>query len=330
MKSVVRVECLGFVFDPVAQAIIRDMAPEGLDLSFAERPEQQSDRRLAVCDFIMGVAPVTEAMILKAPKLRLIQKWGIGVDKIDLKAAERHGVYVAITAGANSATIAEHTVLLMLAVLRRLVVADRALREGRWIPAELRPQSRKLAGKTVGILGFGNIGRAVARQLQGFGTEIIYHDARGPQDGGKPLNATYVSFAELLARSDILTLHIPGGGVNRHLLDKASIAGMKRGAAIVNAARGDLIDEDALADALESGRISGAGLDVFETEPLGSQSRLCKLDNVVLTPHSAGSVMDDVAPMAAHAFANIRRFLRGEGIPSADLIVEPARPRAPS
>ncbi|MSP90167.1 MAG: dehydrogenase [Alphaproteobacteria bacterium] len=323
----IRVACIGFVFDTVAQAIMRDIAPPGFALSFAERPQEQTDEGLAACDVIMTVAPVTEAMMLKAPRLRLIQKWGIGVDKIDLTAAERHGIHVAITAGANADTIAEHTILLMLAVLRRLVVADRAVRAGRWIPAEIRPQSRKLAGKTVGIVGFGNIGRAVARQLQGFATQILYHDARGPLDAGTPAGATYVALEDLLVRSDILTLHVPGGDANRHLLDKAALARMKRGAVIINSARGNLIHENDLADALESGQLSGAGLDVFETEPLGADSRLRQFDNVVLTPHSAGSVMDDVAPMAAHCFANIQRFLRGEAIAAADVIVRPARPR---
>ena len=318
---------MGFVFDPIAQAIMRDMAPPGFDLSFAERPQEQTDTGLAVCDAIMTVAPVTEAMMLKAPKLRLIQKWGIGVDKIDLNAAERHGIHVAITAGANADTIAEHTILLMLAVLRRLVVADRAVRAGQWIPAEIRPQSRKLTGKTVGILGFGNIGRAVARQLQGFATQILYHDARGPLDGGAPSGATHAALEDLLARSDILTLHVPASDANRHLIDKAVLARMRRGAAIINTARGSLIQENDLADALESGQISGAGLDVFETEPLNAGSRLRQFDNVVLTPHSAGSVMDDVAPMAAHCFANIQRFLRGEALATADVIVAPARPR---
>ncbi len=327
--NAVRVACLGFVFDSAAQTIIRGVTPPGFATTFAENPRDLTERALAESDFIMTVAAVTDDMMKRAPRLRFIQKWGVGYDKIDVAAAERHGIHVAITAGANSATIAEHAVMLMLAVLRRVVLADRAMREGRWIPAELRPQTGKLAGKTVGILGFGNIGRAVAWQLQGFGVKILYHDVRRSPEAAV-LNATYVGLDELLARSDVLTLHCPGGAANRHIINAKTLGRMKRGAVIVNAARGELVAENDLADALESGQISGAGLDVFEVEPLGPQSRLRGFDNVVLTPHSAGSLMDDVAPMAEHCFANIQRFLRGEPIPPADLIVKPARPRAPT
>ena len=314
------------MFDPVAQGIIRGIAPPGFVLTFAEDPRALTGNALAECDFIMTVAAVTDDMMKRAPRLRFIQKWGVGYDKIDVAAAERHGIHVAITAGANSATIAEHAVMLMLAVLRRVVLADRAMREGRWIPAEIRPQGGKLVGKTVGILGFGNIGRAVARQLQGFGVKILYHDVRQSPEAAA-LNATYVGLDELLARSDVLTLHCPGGAANRHIINAKTLGQMKRGAVIVNAARGELIAEDDLIEALESGHISGAGLDVFETEPLPAGSRLRGFDNVVLTPHSAGSLMDDVGPMAEHCFANIRRFLSGEPIPSADLVVKPAKPR---
>lgn len=327
-KGLVRVACIGFVFDPVAQRIMRGIAPRRFALSFAEDPATLDDATLAASDFLMTVAPVTDAMMARAPRLRLIQKWGVGYDKIDVAAAERHGIAVAITAGANAPTIAEHAVLLMLAVLRRLVVADRALREGRWIPGELRPKSRTLRGATVGILGFGNIGRAVARQLRGFGSRVIYHDAKGRVDASVPdFGASFVGMDELLATSDVLTLHCPGGGANRRLFDARRIAAMKRGAVLINTARGELVDEEALADALGSGHLSGAGLDVYDGEPLRADSRLRGFENVVLTPHSAGSVMDDVVPMASHGFANIERFLRGEPIAPADLVVDPAQPR---
>jgi D-3-phosphoglycerate dehydrogenase len=327
--NTVRVSCIGHVFIPKAEPIIRAIAPEGFELLFAEKPNTETDKWLETSDFLFVSSPVTEDMILRAPKLRMIQKWGIGVDKIDLAAAQRHGVYVTITAGANAATVSEHAILLMLSVLRRLPLADRAMHAGRWITAEIRPQARKLIGKTVGIMGFGNIGRAVARRLQGFDTRILYHDIMGPfKDVEKELGATYVAMDELLAESDVLTLHSPGGGTNMHLIDKTAIAKMKPGAVLVNTARGDLVDEDALVEALASGHLSGAGLDVFEPEPLPAGSRLVEFDNVVLTPHSAGSVMDNVEPMAAHGLKNMLRLLQGQELPAADLIVNPARPRA--
>jgi phosphoglycerate dehydrogenase-like enzyme len=324
----VRVACLGFVFDPVAQGIIRNVAPPQLDLSFAENPDASTARLVSQSDMLLCVSPVTEQMIASAPRLRLIHKWGIGVDKIDLDAADRHGVYVAITAGANASVIAEHAVLLMLAVLRRLTVADRSVREGKWSAAELRPKSRQMAGKTVGIIGFGNIGRAVAELLRGFNTTLLYYDPSGTIGQTDPATtARCVRMDELLATSDIITLHCPGGPANRHLLNRTAIAAMKPGSIIVNAARGELVAEEALVEALASGHLLGAGLDTFEHEPLSPQSKLRLLDSVVLTPHAAGSVLDHVEPMAVHAFDNMVRLLRGELPRSADLVVNPAHPR---
>ena len=318
----IRVACLGFVFDPVAQEIVRSVAPPGFSLSFAAKSDQITDAMLAESDIIMGVAAVTDEMMARAPRLRLIQKWGAGYDQIDHKAAERRGIALAITAGVNANTIGEHAVLLMLAVLRRIVLADRAFREGRWITGELRPQSRKLYGKTVGIVGFGNIGRAVARYLRGFETRTLCCCRTKPEDAAlQKLGVTYVPFEQLLAESDVITLHCPGGVANRHMIDKTAIGKMKRGAVLINTARGELVVEDDLVEALRSGQLSGAGLDVFVQEPLRPESQLRSLDNVVLTPHSAGSVMDDVGLMASHAFENIRRFLRGEPIRPADVIV---------
>ena len=137
--NTVKVACIGHVFIPKARPIIEAIAPEGFELLFAEKPSAETDKWLETSDFLFVASPVDEDMILRAPKLRLIHKWGIGVDKIDLDAAERHGVYVAITAGANAATVSEHTILLMLSVLRRLTLADRAMHEGRWIRDHAAP-----------------------------------------------------------------------------------------------------------------------------------------------------------------------------------------------
>lgn len=324
----IRVACIGHVFIPMARPIIQAVAPQGFELLFSEKHGPDTDKWLETSDFLFVTSPVDEDMIRRAPRLQMIHKWGIGVDKIDLDAAQRHGVYVAITAGANAATVSEHAVMLMLAVLRRLTLADRAMREGRWITAQIRPQARKLLGKAVGIMGFGNIGRAVARRLQGFEVRILYHDVMGPfKDVEKELGAAYVTKDELLAQSDIVTLHAPGGDANRKLINQTALSKMKPGAILINTARGDLIDEDALVDFLTAGHISGAGLDVFEPEPLAAGSRLRKFDNVVLTPHSAGSVMDNVEPMAAHGFRNMLRLLEGKEIPAADRVVTPERPR---
>lgn len=323
-----KVACVGRAFGPEARAIIREVAPPAFDLAFSVETGEEAHPLVRESDFILAAMPVSEALIAASPKLRLIHKWGIGVDKIDLDGAERQGVHVAITAGSNAVVVAEHTILLILAALRRLAWADRTMREGKWLYTELRPLCRKLAGKTVGILGFGNIGRNVARRLAGFEVDIIYHDPfRAAPEVEESLGARYVPFDELIARSDVLSLHCPGGKANRHLLNAEAFARMKRGAVLVNAARGEVVDEDAMVEALESGQLLAAGLDAFDPEPLPASSRLTRLDNVILTPHTAGSVLDNVANVALHAFTNMLRMANGEELPKTDIVVKPARPR---
>lgn len=330
MSGRTRIACVGFVFDPEAEAIIRSVAPPQLVLTFAQQPERLAEEALAQSEILLTVAPVTDDTLRRAPRLRFIQKWGTGYEKIDTQAARRHGVGVAITAGANADTIAEHAIALMLSVMRRVVVADSAVRAGRWIPSELRPHTRRLYGKTVGIVGFGNIGRAVARQLRGFDPTILYCKRGGRVDDEAALGATYAGLDELLARSDIVSLHCPGGAANRGMIDRARLAAMKPGSVLINVARGELVVEQDLVDALRAGHLSGAGLDVFAEEPLPPVSPLRELPNVVLTPHSAGSPMEDVAIMARHAFDNILTFLDGGAIRPADLIVAPAPSRVAS
>jgi D-3-phosphoglycerate dehydrogenase len=306
---------------------MRELAPPEFELLFAEKPDASTPAMVAECDFISCVSHVTDSMMANAPKLRLIQKWGIGVDKIDLEAAERHGIYVAITAGANATVVAEHTIMLMLAAMRNLAVADRQMRAGGWSAAALRPKSRQLRTKTVGILGLGNIGRAVARRLQGFDVRILYNDIKGEFEIAKELHAEFVSYQELLEQSDVLTVHIPATKANRHFVSAEALARMKPDAVLVNTARGEVIDEAALTEALRSGRLLGAGIDVFDAEPLKPDAPIRQLDNIMMTPHCAGNVLDHVAPMAEHVLRNIQLFLHNEPLADGDWIVVPAHPR---
>ena len=320
------------VWTPKIQDEVAACLPDGFSIRFASSYEDGEQLRLATeADFLLvGWAEVSGAMIRNAAKLRMIQKWGIGVDRIDLEAAEQEGVIVAITDGANASVVAEHAVMLMLAVYRRLSLVDRALREGRWLFAEMRERCFQLRGKTVGLVGFGNIGRAVARKLAGFDVSVLYYDPlKAPPEVEQELSATPVPFQELLARSDIVSLHLPGGGANRHLIDRQALARMKSGAVLVNTARGDVVDEVALCDALRSGHIMGAGLDVYEPEPPIPGSVLPSFDQVVMTPHTAGSVLDNVGNVARHAFGNMVKVLRGEDLAAADAVVLPRRRRVP-
>lgn len=324
----VKIACLGFVFDKVAQGVIRQVAPAHVDLTFAERNEDVTPQMIAESDVLFTVAPVTDEMMRNAPRLRLIQKWGTGYEKIDTAAAARHGITVAITAGIASNTVAEHAITLMLTAMRNVLVADRSMREGRWITSELRPISQRLYGKTVGIVGFGGIGRALARQLRGFDATTLYYRRSGQLANDADFGATYVGLDELFARSDVVSIHVPGGAANRGMIGAGEFARMKRGAVFINVARGEIVVEADLVEALRSGQLSAAGLDVFAEEPLRQDSPLRKLPNVVLTPHAAGSLMDDLAMMASHAFENVVGFLHGERIRPADLIVDPEKPRA--
>lgn len=323
-----KVACVGRAFGPEAEALIREVAPPEFELSFEVDTGTKGHPLIRESDFILVTAPISEELLKDSPNLRLVHKWGIGVDQIDLEGARRQGLHVAITAGSNAAVVSEHAILLILGALRRIAYADRTMREGRWVYTELRPMCRRLVGKTVGILGFGNIGRNVAQRLAGFEVEILYHDPyRAAPDVEKKLNARYVELDELIEQSDVLTLHCPGGAANRHILDAAAFARMKPGSVLVNCARGEVVDETALIAALKSGHILAAGLDAFDPEPLDPNSELKGLDNVVLTPHTAGSVIDNVAPVAMHAFGNMQRMIRGEPILAGDLVVVPDTPR---
>jgi phosphoglycerate dehydrogenase-like enzyme len=310
------------------QQAIKAAAPSALEVVFADGRNPDSWRDLvAESDFLLLAAETMDASLLAtARKLRLIHKWGIGVDAIDLPAAREAGVGVAITAGANAHAVAEHTVMLMLATLRRLPLIDHAMREGRWLFKEMRVQCQQVLGKTVGIVGAGNIGRAVARRLQGFEANLVYYDpVRVPPDLERAWGLTFVPMDRLLAQSHIVTLHCPGGEENRHLIGAEAFAKMRKGAVFINAARGEIVDEQALVAALRSGQLMGAGLDVYELEPPGADHPLLAFDNVVMSPHTAASVFDNVERTARHVFNNMMRVLEGEPLPEADVVVPPRR-----
>ena len=321
------IACLD-VFAPKVQDAIRGVALPEFEIRFAKtyQPEEQLDLTVNADFVLVGGATLSGSMIEQAKRLKFIQKWGIGVDKIDLAAARRAGVPVAITAGANAGPVAELAIALMLAVYRRIPYADRKIREGVWIKSEMRSSCYQLDGKTIGLLGFGAIARMVAHRLRGFDADIVYHDLnRADRVTERALQARHVSFDELLERSDILSIHTPLTSATRNLIGREAIAKMKDGAVIINTARGGIVDESALCEALETGKLCGAGLDSFESEPLSLESPLLKFDQVVLTPHAGGGVFDNVANVADHALGNIAKFLRGEALAPLDVVVPVAK-----
>jgi len=320
-----KVACLDVWADPVRREVQR-AAPTGWQLRFAQSYEAAHQQALAAdADALLpGFARVDEALLAAAPGVRWVHKWGIGIDAIDLAALRRRGVGLAITSGANSQPVAELTLALMLAVYRRIPYVNRAMRQGLWPTPQMRESCFQIQGKTVGLYGFGQIGRRLAQLLRGFEVEIVYHDLQGaPARVEAELRARRVGLDELLSTSDILSLHAPLTEATRHLLNARTLAAMKPGAILVNTSRGGLIDEAALCAALQSGHLRGAGLDAFDPEPPAPDHPLFALDQVVLTPHAGGGVFDNVAHVARHAFGNLARWQRGEAVLAPDLILAP-------
>lgn len=227
--------------------------------------------------------PVTAGIIDRTPGLRLIQKIGVGVNTIDLDAARAAGIAVCNMPGTNSRAVAEMTLLLMLSTLRRLPQSDALCRSGAWTPdSEMKESFFEVAGKTVGLVGFGGVPQILAPILRAMGAEVIY-----TAQSRKDVDYRYCTLPELLEKSDIVSLHIPLTAETDRLINASALARMKPGAALINTARGALVDEDALRDALASGHLSGAGLDVFAEEPVPAGNPLLGLPNVVVSPHLA-------------------------------------------
>lgn len=265
------------------------------------------ERLLADADVLLhNLRPVTAEHVAAAPRLRLIQKLGVGVNTIDLQAARHRGIAVCNMPGSNSRAVMEMTLLLMLACLRRLPVFDDRTRRGEgwgW-PAEMQDTLGELAGRTVGLAGYGSVPRLLAPVLEAMGARVVYC-CRGEKADAV---GTWVDKARLLAESDILSLHMPLTEETRHWLDRDAIAAMKPGAIVVNTARGGLIDEDALVAALTTGRLMGAGLDVFAEEPTPRDNPLLALDRVVAAPHVAYFTLGTLERSLAVALDNIRRL----------------------
>jgi len=300
--------------------------PEGFEII---RPGSRTDTAehlelMSRADYVIaGGIPITRAYMEAAPNLKMIQKWGIGVDKIDCAAAKDLGIAVSITAGANAIPVAELAVGLMFAVNRRIPYVDAQMRKGCWLKTEMRPLCYMLNGKTVGLLGIGNIARQVAGMMRGFSVDVIYYDIRplSPQQEAR-LNVHYVDFDTLVRQSDILSIHVPMMDSTKGMIGVEQLKSMKRTAIIINTARGGVIDEPALVEALKSGQIRGAGLDSYTVEPVEKDNPLLQLENVVLTSHNGGGVIDNVLHVTEHAYANIVRHANKEPQQKQDIIVE--------
>lgn len=273
---------------------------------FAALPEAEA--------ILVGAHRLHGDYIAAAPKLALVQHQGVGWhDTVDHAALKARGVRLAINPLGTAETVAEHALMLMLAACRHLAHADAATRRGEWLVNALRPICRSLRGRTVGIVGMGRIGSALVALLQPFAVRGLYCDphVRMPEGLEQALGFSRVDLDTLLAESDIVSLHVPATAETRDMIRAETIARMKPGAFLVNTCRGPVVHTDDLVAALRSRRLAGAGLDVFEPEPLPAGHPLYSLPNVTLTPHTASGTVDTMAVKMEAAMENIARFFTG-------------------
>ncbi|HRY53493.1 MAG TPA: 2-hydroxyacid dehydrogenase [Spirochaetia bacterium] len=285
-------------------------------------PDAGGFGRLADIEYvILRVLPMNRATIESMPRLKLIQRWGVGFDKVDIAAAGERGIPVAIAPGANAAPVSELALLLMLATYRNLVGLHNGIVQGRWEKEKFIDNSFMIKGKTVGLIGCGAIGSLVAKKAQAFGAEVVYFDARRlPEETERELGLKYLGLDEVLSTADIISLHLPLLDSTRGMIGAREIGLMKPTAILVNTARGEIMDSGALAAALREKRIAGAGLDVFDSEPLSPESPLRSLDNVVMTPHVGGNTADMSVEMVDICLQNILTVRDKKELPAKVLV----------
>jgi phosphoglycerate dehydrogenase-like enzyme len=299
----------------IVEAIV-SLNPAGFTTTVisGKSPEEQQVEAVRDADFIMAFrAKLTERILRSAKKARLVQILSAGYDSINLKLLRELKIPCANNGGANSWAVADYAVLAMLSLYRRLTAADRAVREGRWSAAIDGMNTFEMANKVVGVLGFGNIGQKVARRVQAFDAIVQYYD-KFPlaPERERELKVKRVTLEELFRTSDIISCHAPLTNETRHVVNRERLSMMKPTAVIINTSRGPVVDEAALTEALQQKRIAGAGIDVFEKEPVDPGNPLLKLENVVVSPHSAGTTWNTWFRRADFAYKNMKRVWDGQ------------------
>lgn len=300
--------------------ILQSVVPEGYIIKTLDTPTyEQLIKEAEDADYFLvsGRLPIDKGVLNAAPKLKMIQRTGVGTDMLEKEEIKRRGIPVYVNAGVNARSVAEHTFTLMLACLKRINTIDKQVRQGIWKKQETGTSCFELYGKTVGLVGMGAIGKQVAEYVHAFGAKIVYTDLfQMPDELEKKYNATYLpSLEEMLPEVDILSLHCPLTSENKEMLNGKTLAMMKPNAIIINTARGKLIDETALYNALKEGKIHAAALDVHYNEPIQIENHpLSTLENVILTPHIGGLSFETFHTMMKDAIDNIVAFDRKEFI----------------
>ena len=300
--------------DPVVMEIARSLTPPGFELVEVDFGTPQFIEAAADAEFYMGLARNMGGEFFRsAPKLKLVQLLSAGYDRVDVEAARKAKVPVSNNGGANAIAVAEHTVLLMLAVLKQLVRFHQDVVAGKWRPpASSESPVYELSARTVGIIGLGNIGKKVARRAAAFDARVQYYDIlRLTEAEEDALGVRFVLLNELLRTSDVVTLHVPLNDSTRGMIGARELSQMKAGAILVNTCRGPVVDENALYEALKGKRLAGAGLDVLVEEPPAKNHPLFTLPNVTLTPHSAGPTWENWTARFRNGFDNIERVAAG-------------------
>ena len=301
---------------PEIVEVITSHNPEGWSTTVVPRGASPDEQKTLVndADFLMVYgAPLHDEVLRASENARLVQLLAAGYDRMNVGLMASLEVPCANNGGANSIAVADHAVLLMLALYKQLIHTDPSTRGGQWSAPITGTNTFEMADKLVGVLGLGNIGRRVARRVQGFEAHVQYSDVYPvtPEEE-RELDVTRVSLDELFRTSDILTCHTPLTPQTRHIVNRERLALMKPTAVLINTSRGPVVDEVALIEALQEGRIAGAGLDVFEQEPVDPDNPLLKMDNVVATPHMAGTTWDTWFRRASFAYENMQRVWNGD------------------
>ncbi len=304
------------VTEPIHMAGMRLLEEEGVRvISLPPGADEGSLRDLAQeADALItrGGIKVTRELMASSPRLKAVGVHGIGCDHVDLEAARELGKIVFNTPTALTETVAEMTMAMMLSLTRRIASADKAVRAGEWSRKYGDLRGTEIMGKTVGIIGLGKIGSAVARRLKPFGVRMVYSDVRENPELERETGIERVAIKELLSKSDIVTLHVPYTSGTYRIISGKEIEMMRDGAFIVNTARGRVIDQGALVEALRRGKVAGAALDVFEEEPLDPGSPLASMDNVILTPHLGASSIEAMERMSVQVADGILKVLHNE------------------
>lgn len=293
--------------------ILKSVVPSGFTVETLDELNKECLLRQCVdADYLLvsGRLPIDEDVLNATKRLKMIQRTGVGTEMLDLEAIKKHEIPVYVNRGVNARSVAEHTITLMLCCLKNIPQIDRNVKQGIWKKQQTGVTCHELYGRTVGLVGMGAIGCQVANYLNAFGAKLLYTDLyRFSEEQENSLSLNYVeSFEDLLPHVDILSFHCPLTKDNQEILNDATIGKMKDGSIVVNTARGKLINEDALYEALINGKIRSAALDVHYEEPIKGISRFAEMDNVILTPHIAGLSYETFQAMMAGAVENIVLF----------------------